>query len=70
MVNKEDILTISELVTLYDAGKLEGNHFICYPTKRHREVDSRGYIPLTEVKAFSELRKQREKELIEILWKN
>ena len=66
---KAERKTISELTTLFDEGKLEGNHFICYPTPSHRESDSRGYITRTEIGHYSKLRKEVEKRKWEMLWK-
>jgi hypothetical protein len=69
-MESNEILTLRELVDLYDEGKLEGEHFIFYPTAHHKEIDSRGYIPRTEIQAYSEFRKMYEKQLFKALWKN
>jgi hypothetical protein len=65
-----EILTFSELIDLFDEGKLEGNHFIAYPTDRHKETDSRGYTTRAEIEAMSKIRKDCIDEKFKMLWKN
>lgn len=67
-MEKKEILTIGELIDLLEQGKLEGNHFICYPTKLHRESDSRGYIPREQIEAHSKWREELKQKKWRVIW--
>ncbi len=64
------ILTMTELLKSLEGQDIpDETYYVVYPTEKHKEVDSRGWIPGCEVKALIQWSKEFNKKMNDlILW--
>jgi len=68
-----EIPTLKELREAFDRGEIPDNPkawYVFYPSDLHKEKDSKGFMPHSELVKWSALHKEIEKKEDEIFWKH